>query len=133
MQTILYSINGSHLFKMTDNLSLELSGFYNSSTYNGTVKTGRFGSLNAGIKKELKKQAILQLSVYDMLSTIKYRNDYGILTPEAFNGKSTSIFYPESRKFPIIRLTYSMSFGGNAKVRQKRESEESESKRIITQ
>jgi iron complex outermembrane recepter protein len=126
-----YSVSWNQLFLLPGQLSLELSGFYNSSSYTGTVKTEKFGTINTGIKKDLKNKGTLQLSVYDILGTIKYKNYYGMLTREAFNGESHATFNPESRKSPIIMLTYSMSLGGKGKAKQKNK-EEIESKRIRT-
>lgn len=43
------------------------------------------GALNAGIKKELNKnRGTLQLSVSDLLRTIRINTYYGTLTEEAF-------------------------------------------------
>ena len=70
--------------------------------------------LNAGIKKELKKNGgSFQLSVADILSKERYIINYGTLTEEAFSIRSHVAFYPESAKVPIIKLTYSRSFGNN--------------------
>ena len=71
-----------------------------------------FRSLNAGIKKELNNNGgSFQLSVSDILRSIRVHVYYGTLTQEPFNIKSYVDVRTESSKFPIIKLTYSKSFG----------------------
>ena len=111
-----YSVNFSQAFKLPANFSAEISGWYNNAVYNGTQKVNGFGVLNAGIKKELKKNAgSLQLSVSDILTDERYNVHYGTITEEAFAIKSYVSVNTESAMFPIIKLTYSRSFGGGTK------------------
>jgi iron complex outermembrane receptor protein len=108
----IYSFNFNESFKVPKKYSLELSGWYNSQSYNGTTKIDGFGSLNAGIKKELNNNGgSFQLSVADILSSVRIQVRYGTLTQEPFNIKSYVDVRTESSKFPIIKLTYSKSFG----------------------
>ncbi|MRG43512.1 TonB-dependent receptor [Chitinophaga sp. SYP-B3965] len=115
-----YSLNGSQAFKLPSNFSLELSAWYNSLSYNGSVKVGGFGAVNAGLKKELKNNAgTLQLSVSDLFRNISIISSYGTLTEEVFSIRSHVDFNTESTRLPIIRLTWSRAFGaGGAKGRQ---------------
>ncbi len=107
-----YSLHGSEVFTLPKNLTFEVSGWYNSSSYDGTVKAIGFGTIDIGIKKELKKNGgVLQLSATDLFRTIKYKSYYGSLTPDVFDGYSRVTYNPESRQSPIIRLTWSRSFG----------------------
>jgi iron complex outermembrane recepter protein len=107
-----YNLHGSQTFTLTGSLLLEISGWYNGPSYEGSVKNAPVGSVDAGIKKELHKNGgILQLSVTDLFKTVKYKNYYGSLTPDPFDGHSWDIYNPESRQSPIIRLTYTRSFG----------------------
>ena len=109
-----YSLNFSQVFKLPNSFSAEFSGLYHSLSYDGSRKIEGFGVLNAGIKKELKKNGgSFQLSVADILSKERYIINYGTLTEEAFSIRSHVAFYPESAKVPIIKLTYSRSFGNN--------------------
>lgn len=109
-----YSTSLSQVFRFTCGWSAELSGWYNGNGYNGTVKMKGFGAVNAAFKKELKNnQGSFQLSIADILRSERYNIRYGTLTEEAFAIKSHVIFYTESAKFPIIKLTYSRSFGTN--------------------
>lgn len=109
-----YSLNFSQAFKLPGSFSAELSGLYHSLSYDGSRKVEGFGVLNAGIKKELKKNGgSFQLSVSDIFSSERYIINYGTLTEEAFSIRNQVAFYPESATFPIIKLTYSRSFGNN--------------------
>jgi len=126
-----YSLNFSQAFKLPSNFSLEVSGWYNNSSYNGTRKQDGFGVLNAGVKKELKKNAgSLQLSVSDILMNERYNIHYGTITQEAFSIKSYVSFNTESAMFPIIRLTYSRSFGGGINQRRQINGAQDEKERI---
>lgn len=119
-----YSFNFSESFKLPKNFFVELSGWYNSTNYYGTIKVDGVGSVNGGIKKELKGNGgSLQLSVSDIFKTLKFNNSYGTLTPEAFNVQSHVMVNTESSQVQIVKLTYSRSFGsGNAKSRRNQES-----------
>lgn len=114
-----YSLNFTQAFKLSNSFSTEFSGLYHSLSYDGSRRVEGFGVLNAGIKKELNKNGgSFQLSVADILSSERYIINYGTLTEEAFLIKSHVSFYPESAKTPVIKLTYSRSFGTNkAKAR----------------
>lgn len=125
-----YSLNFSQLFKMPDNFSAELSGLYNNTSYNGTVKTDDYGTLNMGIKKVFKNDGgSLQLSITDLFRNMRFSNYYGALTEEAFSIKSHVTYSTESAKFPIIKLTYSWSFGSGGMKIQKKENDESKDER----
>jgi iron complex outermembrane receptor protein len=110
-----YNLHGSQTFTLTGSLILEISGWYSGPSYEGSVKNAPVGSVDAGIKKELRKNGgILQLSITDIFKTVKYKNYYGSLTPDPFDGHSWDIYNPESRQSPIIKLTYTRSFGAPA-------------------
>ena len=126
-----YSLSFSQAFKLPGNFSTELSGLYNSLSFDGSRKIDGFGVLNAGIKKELKKSGgSFQLSVSDILTTERYIINYGAITEEAFSIKSHVAFYPESAKFPIVKLTYSRSFGNNKTKAQRSTEVNDEQERI---
>jgi len=104
---------------------------YHSTSFDGTKKVKRFGVLNAGIKKEFKKNGgSLQLSVADILRSEHYFIYYGTITDEAFSIKSYVGFYPESAKSSIIKLTYSRSFGNNKTKSQRSAGANDEQERI---
>jgi iron complex outermembrane recepter protein len=127
-----YSANFAQTFTLPRMYSVEVSGWFNSSSYDGTVKVNSFGAVNAGIRKNLNNnKGTFQLSVSDVFSTIKYRAFYGTLSEEAFNGKSEVTYNPESRRSPIIKLTYSRSFGtGTTRSRKQGAGTQDEQDRI---
>ena len=124
-----FLLNGSFIARLPHSWSAELSGFYTSASYNGTVVTRAYWSLNGGLKKTMKGNGgSWQLSVADLLRSLKYRTAYGSLTKEAFDGSSKLVVESESSHFPIIKITYSRNFGGQGKgptgEENKRSSEE---------
>ncbi|HKZ64931.1 MAG TPA: outer membrane beta-barrel family protein, partial [Chitinophagaceae bacterium] len=109
-----YNLNFNQTFKLPKNFSVELSGWYSSLFYNGSVKLEGLGMLNAGIKKELKNSGgAFQLSVSDLIRTMRFKGSYGTLTEEVFSIKNHLIFYTESGRYSTIKFTYSRSFGNN--------------------
>ncbi len=107
-----YSGTMNQTFLLPKNYSVEISGWYNSSSYNGTTQTKVFGAVNGGIKKVLnEKSGTLQFSITDIFSTVHYITSYGSLTREAFDGSSHVVVNPESGISPVFRLTWSRSFG----------------------
>jgi hypothetical protein len=107
------SVNASQQFRLPAAFMMELSGWYNGPSYNGTKKVDGFGAVNGGIKKELPNNGgTLQLSVQDIFRTMHVASRYGTLTTEAFDVKSHVVFTAESGKAQIFKLTYSRSFGG---------------------
>jgi hypothetical protein len=126
-----YTANFTQTFLLPKSFSAELSGSYNSVNYNGTVKGIGYGSLNAGIKKELSNnKGSFQASVTDFLGTLRTHSYNGAVTAEAFDIKSHVRYSAESRKFPIIRLSYSRSFGTASKNQRKRDEVPDEAGRI---
>ena len=90
------------------------------------------GALNAGIKKDLgNNKGSFQASVTDLLGTLRTHSYNGAVTTEAFDIKSHVRYSAESTKFPIIRLSYSRSFGAaSPKNQRKRNAVPDEAERI---
>ena len=126
-----FSLYGSQTFSLPRDFSLEVSGFYNSPTYNGSWRIGGFGALNAGIKKSFGRGS-LQLSVSDLLESMAIDNYAGTLTEEAFSVDVRSRYTTESARSRIIQFTFSRSFGNNSEEgrRAKRDATETERSRI---
>ena len=123
------NLYGSTTLLLPADISLELSGLFNGDGYYGTMDSDEFGALNAGIKKNIGNNGALQLTVTDALKTMRYSNQMGGLTREAFNSNFHVNFYPESARSRIWRLTYTLSFGnGNAKGRRGRGAKDLEEK-----
>ena len=127
-----YSVNFTETFKLPKNYSAELAGWYYAPSYGGTVRNDGAASLNAGIKKELKNDGgTLQLSVTDLLRTQRFTSHFGALTEEAFAVKNKVTYDAESHRSPIIKLTYTRSFGaGTAKTRREDNGARDEKDRV---
>lgn len=123
-----YSTNLNHFFMLPRDFSLEVSGWYNSSSYDGTKKVDGFGALSMGIKKVFKNNGgTLQLAITDFLKSVSITSYYGRLTREALDLQSRVTYNTESSRSQIIKLTYSKSFGSGS-AKQKTISENSEEK-----
>ncbi|MEZ2443560.1 TonB-dependent receptor [Chitinophaga sp. RCC_12] len=125
-----FNTNFSTAFTLPARFYLEISGWYNSASYDGSKKVDPFGALNAGLKKELNKNGgSLQLTVTDILRTVHISSYFGTLAEEAFNLKSKVTFQPESGKMQIIKLTWAKTFG-NQLQRKQRSGAAEESNRV---
>jgi hypothetical protein len=126
-----YNLNFTESFKLPSKYAVELSGYHNSSAYDSNSRSAGNGMINFGVKKELAGQGgSLQLSVSDVFSTAIYRARIGILTTDAFNSNVRVNYNPESRSFPIIKLSYSRSLGSNNKASRKSTGTNDEQKRL---
>ncbi|MEL7145188.1 MAG: outer membrane beta-barrel family protein, partial [Bacteroidota bacterium] len=115
-----FNLYGSQTFSLPKGYSLELSGWFNSASFNGSVRVESFGALNLGLKKDLpNNMGSFQFSVSDLLKSINITSGFGSLTREAFDVSSSLDFMAESARARIVKFTYSKSFGGN-KVRGKK-------------
>jgi iron complex outermembrane recepter protein len=109
---VAYTLNGNQTFLLSWNLSMEVSGWYNSLQYEGSKKVQGFGVLNAGIKKELKNNGgSFQLTVNDLFQSMKVRGAFGTLTEEAFELKANYVYRAESARARIVKLSYTRVFG----------------------
>ncbi|HZY82901.1 MAG TPA: outer membrane beta-barrel protein [Cyclobacteriaceae bacterium] len=124
-----YVLNGTQTFSLPKNFSFELSGWYNSSQYDGSKHVTGFGALNAGVKKDFGKRGSLQLALSDVLMSLKLVNKFGELTEEAFNVQSHAPWRSESSRFRVFRITYSITFGGEGSV-SSRDASDSERSRL---
>ena len=126
-----YNINFTESFKLPRNYAIELSGYYNSSAYDSNSNSSPNAAINLGFKKELPNQnGSFQLSVADVFSSVIYRAKIGQLTTDAFNTDVRVSYQPESRFFPIIKLSYSRSLGTNSKASRKNKGTDDEQKRL---
>lgn len=114
-----YTLNGSQTFTLPANFSLEASGWYNSSQYEGSKKVRGFGMLNAGVKKDLNHHwGSLQLTVTDILKSMRVNGFFGTLTEEAFSLKAEYTYKAESANYRIVKITYTKTFG-NTKMKSR--------------
>lgn len=128
-----YSTNLNQSFMLPRDFSLEISGWYNSSSYDGTKKVDGFGALNMGIKKVFKNNGgTLQLAITDLLRSASITSYYGRLTRESLDLQSHVTYNTESSRSQIIKLTYSKFFGSRL-PRQKSLPKNNEEKDRIRQ
>jgi hypothetical protein len=114
--------NATHTFSLPHQLSLELSGFYQTPALFGLAKLKSQGGLNIGLQKKLEKErGTLSLSVSDVFWTNRiFTRTY---IPEANLDVDLRILF-DTR---IVKLTYSRNFGNKnvkAVIRRKTGSEE---------
>jgi outer membrane receptor protein involved in Fe transport len=111
-----YSLNFTESFKLPAGYAIELSGYYNSSSYNSNSRSNGNAIFNLGFKKELRDQnGSFQLSIADVFRANNYRGHLGVLITDAFNSDVYVNYQPESHFRPIIKLSYSRSFGSKDK------------------
>jgi outer membrane receptor protein involved in Fe transport len=111
-----YSLNFSESFKLPAGYAIELSGYYNSSSYSGNSRSNGNAIVNLGFKKELRDQnGSFQLSIADVFRANNYRGHSGLLVTDAFDTDVQISYRSESYFRSIIRLSYSRSFGSKDK------------------
>jgi len=111
-----YSLNVTESFKLPRLYAIELSGYYNSSSYGGNNRSNGNAICNLGFKKDLENnKGSFQLSIADIFRTNIYRGHVGAVTTDAFNSNVYVKYESESYFRPIIKLSYSCSFGSNSK------------------
>jgi hypothetical protein len=96
--------------------AIELSGYYNSASFSGNSRSYGMVIFNLGIKKDLPdNKGSFQLSVSDLFRAASYRNRLGRLVTDSFKSDVITDYQAESHSFPIIKLSYSRSFGAGSK------------------
>jgi hypothetical protein len=127
-----YSLNFIESFKLPRNYAIELSGYYNSSSYNSNSRSNGNAIFNLGFKKELRDQnGSFQLSIADVFRANNYRGHSGLLITDAFNTDVQINYQGESYFRPIIRLSYSRSFGTASKSQKTRDNAAKDEKERI--
>jgi len=124
-----YSINFHENFRLSSRLSAEVSGWYEGKNYESTNKNLGTGQLNLGVKKDLGKGS-LQFTVTDIFRSLNYKTYVGAVGKDAFDSHNYISYDPESRKFPLLRLTWSHSFGAGLWSKTKLERVMDEKERI---
>jgi iron complex outermembrane recepter protein len=120
------TVSGSQTFELPRQFHIELSGWYNSVSYDGSKKLGGFGMANLGVAKTFENKSSLQLSVTDLLQSMTVYTLFGSITREAYDLTSTVKSRSETAWNRIIKVTYTCSFGqdGNSNRRTNRAGEE---------
>lgn len=107
------SFNFSQNFTLPGNFELELSGWRNLSSYNGSNRTAGFGVVNLGLAKQLKNdKGSFTLTMPDVFRTFKVHTYIGAMTGLIFDINTESDWWDETALYQVFRLSYSRSFGG---------------------
>lgn len=105
-----YNINSTQRIKLPKDYSLELTGFYTSSSYYGTTKFKPIYQLNFGVQKKFNNRAdILRLTANDIFNTAgNYRFTDNLTIPNTLVTRNFN--------FGLLscKLTYTHSFGNKA-------------------
>lgn len=119
------NINVVNVLKLPKDFSIEISGVYQSRSASGISQYLASGSLNAGIQKNVGRNATIKLAMDDIL----YTNYWRLKTYSPENNLDIYFQYDWHNQF--VRLTYTQKLGNNKlrSVRLKSGSEE-ERKRV---
>lgn len=119
------SFNFSQNFDLPGEIELELSGWHNLSSYDGSNRTEDFGVINFALAKKLKDdKGSFTLSMPDVFRSFKVHTYIGDVTDLVFDIDTESDWWDETALYQVVRLSYSRSFGG--KVSKKNISREEE-------
>lgn len=100
-----FTMNFRETFRLPAAFTAEVSGFYNGPDYYGPFRNEGYGSVNVVSK-------------------------VGMVGVDAFYSRSYMSWNAESRRFPILKLTYSRSFGSGQKTHHEEGSSGEERARI---
>lgn len=114
-----YTLQASEVFRLPRSFAVEVSGYFNSDSYNGSRKVDPYGIVNFGIKKEFSKGGVIQLALSDVFRSGAISSYFGTLTREAFDLQTHVVYHPESGLYQTIKLTYTKSFGSQKSVGRK--------------
>ena len=115
------SLNSSQRFKISESITAEISGFYQTKQFWGIMEFAAFGALDFGIEKKLKRST-LRMSYSDLLGTNIWQ--FRTEVPSENLNSSAKINFETS----IVNLTYSFRFGNDQLRKQKRKSSAQEEK-----
>jgi len=110
-----FSISSTQTFTLPKDISLELTGDYNSTGLFGIYKVQPYGELNVGVQKKLVKQrSTIRLNAYNILNTMVFKPAVDL--PEQNLVASGKLVF----SYPSFRVTFTHNFG-NDKVKQQRD------------
>jgi hypothetical protein len=107
------NFNSSHTYKVDNNHTVEINGFYNSASVLGRYKVNAIYGINFGIQKKFSSGNSLRFNIRDALNSIKFTGGTD-LTSEGFLTDGSFDF--SNRTFS---LSYSFNFG-NTKLKSTR-------------
>lgn len=109
-----YRISGAHSFKLPKDMSIDISGFYQSKALLGITQVKPFGDFSVGVKKKFSPTSSLSLNLNN-ITGYKFTR----LSDNSLNDQNFSSDYGYFNEPRIFRLTYAYSFGNN-KLKSKR-------------
>jgi hypothetical protein len=105
-----WSVNFHENFRLPARFSAEIAGWYNGTSYESTNRINGVGELNLGVKRELGRGS-LQFTVTDLFRMMNFKSYVGAAGKDAFDTRTYISYDTETRRFPLLRLTYSRAFG----------------------
>lgn len=109
-----YNISANQSFRLPKDFSIELAGFYQSTSLNGIFINKQYGSLDVGIKKKLAdKKGAFTFSASNILNTLIFSGYTDLPKQNLLNNVRLQFSQP------MCKLTYSRSFGKD-KLKEKR-------------
>ncbi len=114
------NFNLVNVVKLPRDLTIEISGMYQSKSLSGIASFLSVGSLNAGIQKQFGKKGTLRFSIDDILNT----NNWRIKTDIPEENLHSYFHYNFNNRF--VRITFTRNLGSNKPraVKSKTGSEE---------
>jgi Outer membrane protein beta-barrel family/CarboxypepD_reg-like domain len=98
------NVNLTSVMQFKKGVSMEVSGFFQSTSFYGVSRFLPYGTLNAGVQKKFANSSI-KLSMDDIL----YTNVWRVRTLQSQEGIDSYIVYDWHNQF--VRLTYTYNFG----------------------
>lgn len=99
------NLNTTNIITLPKDVTIEVSGFYQSKSIYGISEFLRYGSLNAGIQKKFGQNGSLKLSMDDIL----YTNVWRVATNRPQENLNFNLRYDWHNQY--VRLTYSRNIG----------------------
>jgi hypothetical protein len=110
-----FNINAVERFTLPKDFSIELSGFYQSTSLLGIYRTHPFGSVDVGVRKKLPgKRGSLIFNANNIFNTSRFWIEANLPAQNLYT--NTRIYFAQ----PTFKLTYTRNFG-NDKLKGKRE------------
>ncbi|PUZ20950.1 Outer membrane protein beta-barrel family protein [Chitinophaga costaii] len=110
-----YILNFTKTFLLPKAYAAELSGWYSSTNYYGSIRNIPYLSVNMGFKKILpNNQGSLQLGIINPIRFMGMKSNIGATGTDVFKTKGRVMSYPESAQFLILRFSYTRSGAGKA-------------------
>ena len=108
------NINVTGVFKLPHHITVEAYGNYTTRTYYAANMNYANAALSLGFKKALGASSNLLLSISDVCR-MQYLNTLGQVTQDAFDSKVWVSYRPESWVRPIVKVSYTRTFGASSK------------------